>query len=367
LIEAATDRHLWADNFDREMRDILALHSDVARAIAREIKIAVTPEETRHLASARPVNPEAYQLYLKGRYFFWERWPQGLEKAVEYFEQAIEIAPTYAPAYAGLALCYSSLGYFQPPQEVSPKAKAAAMKALEMDETLAEAYTALGKVRQNVDWDWPGAERAFRRAVELNQSSAEAHAGYSGYLVRVGRFDEAIAESKRALELDPVSLGTNLAHAWVSMKARRYDEAIAQYKKTLELDPDYGLARTQLAWSYAFKGMYAEALAEYKKLGEPSASATLGYVLAVSGRRSQALKVLENVRRLSAEQYIGPFRMAILYAGLGDKDLALESLEKAYEQRSAGMHLLKIEPWFNGLRDDPRFQSLLRRMNFPSR
>jgi len=365
LIGATPERHLWAETFDRDLGDVLALHSEVAQAIARKIEIAVTPQEQTHLASARPVNPEAYEAYLKGRHY-WSLWPEGQDLAIEYFQEATEKDPKYAPAYAGLALCYAPLGHFQPPKEVFPKVRAAALRALELDETLAEAHTAIGVVKLWFDWDWEGAERAWRRALELNPNSVEALALSSDHLIWTrGQFEEGLAQARRARDLDPLNRGVNHMLAYAYLRTRRYDEAIAQFRRMLELDPNFWAAWHHLAWIYTFKGMNAEALAEYKKLGEPLDISHLGFLYAKMGWRDDARRVADNLIRISTQEYVSPYFIAIVYAGLGDKDQAFAWLEKAYQDRSTLMAQLKVEAFFDPLRSDPRFQDLLRRMNFP--
>ncbi len=365
LIQANPERHLWAESYERNLRDVIVLQREVAQAIVGEIRVTVTPQEQAQLTTARPVNPEAYESYLRGRYYL-DRWPDQLDKAVESFQHATEKDPNYAPAFAGLALCYSSMGYFDSPREVFPKAKAAAIKALEIDESQPDAHAALGFAKLNFDWDWPGAEREFRRAIELNPNNTDARHHYASYLGAMRRFDEAIVEAKRAVSLDPLSLRMNLRLGWVYMIAHRYDEAIDEYKKTLELDPNYFQARLYLAWSYTLKGKYPEAYAEYKTMGDYGSSNNfVGFLYAVSGRRSDALRVIERMRRLSAQQYVDPYNMAIPYAGLGDRDNAMRLLTKAYQERSAEMPQVNVEPFFDNLRSDPRFQDLERRLNFP--
>ncbi len=367
LVQVKPERHLWSESYERDLRDVIALQREVSQAIVGEINGKISSAERASLAKARPVNPEAYDAYLHGRYH-WQRWPEGLEKSVEYFQKAIEKDPGCAQAYAGLALCYTSMGYFEAPKEAFPKARAAALKALELDETLSDAHAALGYVKLNSDWDWAGAEREFRRALELDPSSTDAHDRYATYLVTMGRFDQGISEAKQALAHDPLSRYTNMHLGWVQMMARRHDAAIDQYKKTLELDPNYEWVRVLLAWSYTLKGMYPEAFAEYKTMGEYGNNNNVaGFLYAVSGRRSEALRVVERIRRLSEQTYVDPYMMAVPYAGLGDRDNAMRLLSKAYEERSAEMPQLKIEPFFDNLRSDPRFQELVRRMNFPDR
>jgi TolB-like protein/DNA-binding winged helix-turn-helix (wHTH) protein/tetratricopeptide (TPR) repeat protein len=365
LVHANPERHLWSESYERNLSDVIVLQREVVQAIVVEIKGKVTVAERASFASARPVNPEAYEAYLRGRYYF-DRWPEQLDKAVESFQRAIGKDPQYAPAFAGLALCYSSMGYVDSPGEVFPKAKAAAARALEIDESQPEAHAALGFTRLNFDWDWPGAEREFGRAIELDPNNADVRHDYASYLGAMSRFDEAIVEAKRAVSLDPLSLRMNLRLGWAYMIARSYDEAIDQYKKTLELDPNFFQARLYLAWSYTFKGLYPEAFAEYEKMGDyGSRNNFVGFLNAVSGRRSEALKVIERIKLRSAQTYVDPYNMAIPYAGLGDRDNAMRLLAKAYEERSAEMPQVKVEPFFDNLHSDPRFQDLVRRMNFP--
>jgi TolB-like protein/DNA-binding winged helix-turn-helix (wHTH) protein len=364
LVQASPERHLWSESYERNLRDVIALQREVSQAIVGEIRAKVQSADGLPLAKARPVNPEAYEAYLRGRYH-WYRWPEGLNKSAEYFRKAIEKDPGYAPAYAGLSLCYGSMGFFKPPKEAFPEARAAALKALELDEMLSEGHAALGYVRLNFDWDWAGAEREFRRALELGPSSTDAHDRYATYLIAVGRFDQGISEAKQALALDPPSRYTNVHLGWIYMMARRYDDAIDRCKKTLELDPNQEFARTTLRWSYTLKGMYPEAFAEYERPGGPITDGPMGYLYAVMGKRGEALKMIESMKSLSTKGYVDPYDMALPYAGLGDKDQAMKWLTKAFDERSAEMPQLKVEPFFDGLRSDPRFHDLVRRMNFP--
>jgi TolB-like protein/Tfp pilus assembly protein PilF len=365
LIQARPERHLWSESYERNLREVIGLQGEVSQAIVGEIRGKVESANEVSMAKAHPVNPEAYEAYLRGRYH-WHRWPEGLDKSVEYFQKAAEKDPGYAPAYAGLALCYTSMGYFEPPKETFPKARAAALKALELDETLSDAHAALGYVKLNSDWDWAGAEHEFRRALELDPNSTDAHDRYATYLVTMGRLDQGISEAKQALALDPLSRYMNMHLGWVQMMARRYDAAIDQFKKALELDPNYEWVRVLLAWSYTLNGQYPEAFAEYKTMGEYGKNNNAaGFLYAVSGRRNEALRVIERMRRLSEQTYVDPYMMAVPYAGLGDRDNAIRLLTKAYEEHSAEMPQLKAEPFFDPLRSDPRFQELVRRMNYP--
>jgi tetratricopeptide (TPR) repeat protein len=347
------------------------VQDDVARAIANEIKIKLTPQEQVRLGSTRPVNPEAYEAYLKGRYHWSKRTPQGIKTAIEYFQRAIERDKTYALAYAALADCYHVPANPLPPKEKMPKARAAAMKALELDNTLAEAHTSLARVQYVYDWDWSGAEKEFKRAIELNPHYAPAHEWYGGYLVATGRIQEAIAERRRALELDPLSLPVNFELALAFYQARNYDQAIDQFRKTLELDPNFPPVHNYLPAAYEQKGMYEEAIARFQKAiavgtDQPAfAIAGLGHVLAVSGRKAEAQRMRAELQRLSEQSYIPADDFALIYVGLGNRDKAFAWLNRAYEEHSFGLAFLKVEPRFDPLRSDARFQDLLRRMGLP--
>jgi len=300
------------------------------------------------------------------------RTEEGLKKGIEYFQQAIEKDPGCALAYAGLADSYSVLGFwnFMAPKEAYPRERAAAFKALEMDETLAEAHTSLGDARFKYDWDWVGAEKEYKRAIELNPSYATAHHWYAGYLSAMGRHNEAIAEAKRAQELDPLSLMINATGGLVFFYARRYDEAIAQCRSTLELNSGFYPAHLFLGWAYEQEKLYADAISEYQKVialeqGNPALAAHLARGYAAAGKRTEALNIISHLEELSKRRYVSPYAIAQTYAALGDPDQAFAWLEKAYEDRSNALQLLKVDPRVDRLRSDPRFQDLLRRMNFP--
>jgi serine/threonine-protein kinase len=372
LIEAATDQHLWTESYEREMTSILALQSEVARAIARKIEVAVSPEEEVRLANARSVAPEVHEAYLKGRYHWNQRTEDGMKRALEYFQQAINDDPEYAPAYVGLADSFNMIALYSyaPPIEVYPKAKAAALKALEIDDTIAEAHTSLAWA-QTFEWDWLAAEGEFQRAIELNPSYAFGHQWYAGgYLAAAGRLDEAIAEFKRARELDPLSLIIGAAGGWVFYLDRQYDQAVEQFQKTLELDPNFWLTNWWLGPVYEQQGLFEEAIAAFRQAvansgGSPITMASLGHAYAMAGRRDEAMKILGELNRLSKQRYVSSYRVAEIYVGLGDNDLALEWLQKAFEEHARFLVYLKVEPRLDPLRPDPRFQDLVRRMNFP--
>jgi len=370
LIQAEQERHLWAESYERDLRDILALQSEVARAIASEIKAKVTPQEQTRLARARPVNPEAYQALLKATYF-WRKFPEEeYKKSLGYIQQAIALDRTYAPAHAALAHYYLTEGglSLRPVKEAAPLARAAALKALELDETLARAHHEMGAIKYQFDWDWAGAEPELKRAVMLSPNSSDSHNGYGMFLTFMGRTGEGVRELQTALELDPLVMARNGNLGWGLMYARRYDESIAQFKKTLELAPDVGYTNMHLAWNYALKRTYPEALAACRRAVSlmPYDQVVIGgcgMVYALAGRRQDALALLDRLKKRPG--CLDAYNVALLYDGLGDNGRTMEWLERAYRERSPQLFGLKIEIWSDNLRSDPRFQDLLRRMNFP--
>ena len=373
LIRAADDRHLWAESYDRELRDILVLQGAVAEDIASEIKGRLTPQEKAGLTNRRPAKPEAYLAYVRGRYFWNRRNEDSLKTAIGYFEQALKEDPAYASAYSGLADSYFYRGYAfgrLAPGEAMPKAKAAASKALDLDESLADAHTSLALVRLFYDWDWPGAEREFRRAIQLDPGYATAHHGYSVFLAAMHRNDESVAEAKRALEVDPLSLPVNNVVGLMLSVAGRYDEAIQQYRKALELDPNFAMAHGNLATAYEAKGMEEQAIEEYLKAGalsgeSPARVQERRRAYEQGGRRGFARKQLE----LATAEWKGwhwtATNIAQLHAYLGQGDEAMRWLEKAYEARSGSLVWIDMGDGWKEIRSDPRFQALLRRIGFP--
>ncbi len=370
LLHAPSDRHLWAETYERNLGDSLTLEGELARAIANEIRVKVTPQEHARLASGRPVNPEAYRLYLVGRYHFKRRTPAAFEKSVQLLQQALEKDPNCALAYAGLAESYGIMPFYRAAlsKVVFPKAKAAARKALELDSSLAQAHAALGFVLLYWDWDWPAAESELKHAIELKPNYVVAHHWYAEYLNAIGRQEEAIAEIERAQELDPLSPLIYTIGGQIFYRARHYDRAIVECRKALEFDPNYGLAHHTLSWCYTQKRMYAEAVRELEeaaRLYGTDLAQHIGSVYALAGRRGEALKPLERVRERSKRGEISPVYSAQFYIGLGEKQKALDLLEKGFEERDGEIVFLKSLPWLDPLRSDPRFQDLLRRMNFP--
>jgi TolB-like protein/DNA-binding winged helix-turn-helix (wHTH) protein/Flp pilus assembly protein TadD len=369
LIDARTDRHLWAESYERDLQDVLALQAEVARAIAAEIQIKANIRETRRPVSAGTVNPEAHEAYLKGRYFWNKRSAEGVRKSIEYFEQATRLDPNYAVAYAGLAQSYVVLNghRFLPPAEAFPRVRAAALKALELDEGIAEAHTSLGSLKWEYEWDKSGAEKEFRRAIELNPSNATAHQWYAEQLAAVRRGDEALAEIKRAQELDPLSLPISMVAGWILYLGRQNDQAIDQYHRTLEMDSNFAIAHAYLGRAYARKGRFEQAIMECQtatRLSEnhPFYLAWLGYAYAKAGNRKEALRILNELEVISRHKYVAAHDIAAVHVGLGKQSKALAWLEKAYEERSYTVLQLDVEPEFDSLRPDPRFQDLLHRV-----
>jgi len=375
LVVAAADRHLWAEAYDRDLRDVLILQDEVARTIAKEIQVKLTPEEHTRLSSGRPVDPYAYQLYIKGRYFWVKRTEESFNRAIAYFQQAIERDPSYAAAYSGLADCYSSLGFSfdvgsQRPMDVQPKAKSAALTAIALDDSLAEAHTSLAYVKLNYEWDWPAAEAEFRRSLELNPGYAHGHHWYAHLLLSSGRVNEALAESQRALELDQLSPIMNLHLGWHYLYSRQYDLALDQLAKTVELEPNYGLTYWYLGLVYEQKGMYVEAL---KEMGSAkdflksnlTVDADMGRVYALSGRRSEADKAIARLKKESSRRYVNPYQIGLIYVGLGQNDQAFEWLDKAVGERSDMLVYLKTDSRLNPIRSDSRFPEIEQRVGIP--
>jgi tetratricopeptide (TPR) repeat protein len=344
----------------------------VDSAIAEQIRVQLTPQEQAVLKKANVVNPEAYESYLKGRYFWNKRTADGLKVALAYFNQAIEEDPKYAQAYSGLADTYALLGDWQyavmPPKEALPKAKAAAIKALELDSAQGEAHNSLAFVLDGFEWDLDSGGKEFRRAIELNPGYATAHHWYAWHLSLLGRYDEAIAEMRKAEDLDPLSLIINADLAELLVLAHSYDESIRQSRKTIEMDANFALAHNQLAQAYLGKHMYDEAVAELRKAvqlseGSPTCITNLARAYAASGKKNEALKLLSDLKKRSNPSHSNSSEIAMIYASLGDADQAMNWLEKGYEDRFNPGVLLR--PGFDPLRSDSRFQDLVRRIGLP--
>lgn len=370
LIRVRDGATLWANHFDERFTDIFALQDSISQQMTCDLVTRLCGEtEARVFKSEERVNIAAYDAYLKGRYFWNKRTRDGYAKAIEYFKQAIESDPTYARAYAGLGDAYGFLGGNDPQTQAATiaKARAATRRALELDESLSEAHASLGLIAMNSDWDWAEADREFRRAIELNHHNATAHQWYGEFLAYMGRFDEAIAESKRAQELDPLSLIISTDLALVYQLARRDDEAIAQYRRTLEMDSGFAEAHALLGMTYASRGFHQEAESEFHEIKDlennPLYLSFLGYALGVAGKKEEAEIVLKQLQNLSKRTYVSPYWMTLVYAGLGDKDETFKWFEKDLaEHASGGAVSLKVNPIYDGLRSDPRFADLLRRV-----
>ena len=375
LIHAATDQHLWAEAYERDLRDVLVLQDEVARNIAQQVRVKLTPEENIRLSSGRPVDPEAYQLYVKGRYFWAKRNQESFNRAISYFREAIDRDPSYAAPYSGLADCYVLFGSSfdvggHPPSEVQPKAKAAALKALELDSSLADAHNSLAYVKLNYDWDWSGAEAEFKRSLELNPGYAHGHHWYAHLLFSSGRRDEALAESTRSLELDPLSPILVVHLGWHYLYTRQHDRALDQLAKALELEPSYALAHWYRGLAYEEKKMYPEALRELTKTkdllpGNLAVQSDIGHVYAVSGNKSEAEKTIARLKQESTRTYVNLYELALIYIGLGQNDQAFDWLEKAYRERSDQLIYLKVDPRLDPIRSDSRFADLVRRVGIP--
>jgi TolB-like protein/DNA-binding winged helix-turn-helix (wHTH) protein/Tfp pilus assembly protein PilF len=375
LVQVSTDQHLWADTYESPIGDVLALQNRVSSAIVDEIRINLTKEDKERLAQKPSVSAEAYEDYLRGRYYWNKRSGEGFEKAIGYFEEATRKDPQYALAYAGLADCYGIIGatiYGRwPASEAAPKAKAAAIRALEIDPSLAVAETSLATAKFNYDWDWAGAAEGFKKAIQLDPSYSTAYQRYSLYLSAMGKFDDSFEQIKKARELEPLSISINASLGWRLYLAREYDRAIAQLRDTLEMDPASEWAHLNLGQAYEQKGQFGPAIEELQKSLELSHSSpltvsALAHAEALSGNHAAANKLLAQLEALSKKQYVSPYYVAIVYLGLGKNDMAMDWLEKAFTDRSNGLVFLKVEPELDPLRSNPRFIALQNRLNFPN-
>jgi serine/threonine-protein kinase len=368
LIHVEDGFHLWSERFDRKMEDIFAIQDEIARAIVKMLEVKLVGER-KALVRRYTDNLDAYTSYLQGRYYWNKRTEEGLEKGLSFFEQAIAKDPEYALAYAGLADSYNLLGFYgvEPPRQVYPRAEAAAGEALRMDETMAEAYASLGFARMFYDWDWPRAEEAFLRAIELNPDCSTAHHWYAEYMVLVGRGQDAAAQSRKALESDPLSLIINTLLGWVPHYERRYDEAVAQHYRTLEMDPGFVPAHFFLGLAFVQKSMFEEALAEFRRAASLFGKATLfyvvqGYAHAMAGDREEAAGILDRLSRSADGRYIHPYYTAAVHAALRDEAQTFEWLGRASEERDTWMAFLGVDPIWDPIRSDERFARLVRRV-----
>ncbi|MGE5692450.1 MAG: protein kinase domain-containing protein, partial [Candidatus Zixiibacteriota bacterium] len=374
LVDALQDAHLWAETFRGTVEDLFDIQEKVAQEIASHLRLHLTPMENKELKKRYTENAEAYQFYLQGRFQWNKRTVEGFDKAIELFSKALQIDPRFAPAYAGLADSYALLGetslYARHPQDVYPKAREAVARALELDDNLAEAHTSMGYLKMN-DYDWTGAEEEFKKAIELNPNYATTYHWYSGLLSATGRNEEAVATMEKARNLDPISLPIQTDLGLSYYFARQYDRAIEQYKRALDLDPNFTRAYISLSSALALSGRYEEALAEVQKAivrtGDRSRVAYLGRVYARMGERKKAMEAIEEVKGIAKNRIVSPHSIALVYAALGEKDLAFEWLNKSLGEGYVELYTLKVDPWLDSLRNDPRFEDLLQKARLKAR
>jgi TolB-like protein/Flp pilus assembly protein TadD len=368
LIQVADQSHVWAEEYDRDLGDIIGIQGEVAGAIAREIRLTLAPEQHAQLARARPVNPEAYEDYLKGRFFWNKRTVEGYDRAIGLFAQAIALDPGYAPAHAGLADSYALLGSAPnsvlPRREAMARARESAARALSLDESLPDAHTSLGFVKMHYDWDFAGGEKEFRRANELDPGYATAHHWYAYDLVALGRLEDAVAEVRRAQQADPLSVIISRDVGEILMFEGRYDEAIAQCRRTLDMEPGFPLAHEVLAWSYHNQGKEKEFLEELDK-SRGSSEAVPGLLYALTGRRAEARRVLDHLLKSEPKAYGLDTAVLQLSVWVGEKDRAFAWLDRLFEERNGGLIVMRVEPLWEPIRSDPRFEALARRVGLP--
>jgi TolB-like protein/DNA-binding winged helix-turn-helix (wHTH) protein/Tfp pilus assembly protein PilF len=373
LIRAATDEHIWAEQYQREYGSLLEVEEEVSRSIAKQIEVNLTPEDRARLVPTRPVDPEAHENYLKGRYYFNQRTEGALNKSIASFQQAIARDSGYALAYSGLADAYAMLGFRGgfPSKDALSRAKTAALKAIELDHTLAEPHASLAFIAETHEWDWARAEREYKQALELKPGDARTHNWYAGYLTYVGRFDDGISEAKRARDLDPLSLPINNALAGRLLAGGRYDEALQQVQETLELDAHFAPAHQTLGWVYLHSGKQEEAIREFQNALQLSGTEDtdlqldLGFAYAVTGKQNEARRILAKLEKLHERGVVPSGSVAILHGALGESNEAFAWLEKAYEERDPQLTYIKAGRRFEPLRKDPRFQQIVHRVGLP--
>jgi TolB-like protein/Tfp pilus assembly protein PilF len=372
LIQASTDQHLWAESYERDFRDILSLQSDIARQVANQVRIILTPEEEARLGHARKVNPEAHEWYLKARYCWNKRTEESVKKALSYFHRAIDSDPSYAQAYSGLADSYNILGYYNtlPATEAFPKGKAAAVKALELDNSLAEPHAALGVVKRDFEWDWSGAEEAFQRALEFNPGYVEAIHWRATLFSMLGRHEDALREKTKALAMDPLSVVVRTDLGRMFYFSRDYERALEHYRAALDMDPNFVTAHLWLAHVYEQRGLFEKAIPAVEIGARLSSDSTfalskLAHAYAIAGKHDQARSVLAKLQAVAAEKYVSPYDIAMVHVGLREKDEAFTWLQKAFEHRSLWLGYLNVEPQLDPLRSDQRFPHLVRSVGLP--
>ena len=373
LVDAKDNSHLWGERYKRQLADALAVQNEIAHQIVEKLRLPISDTQMKRMATRQTANPEAYQLYLKGRYFAAQFTPEGLDKGMNYFRQAIALDPGYALAYDGMSYYYTLIEDLSvAPAEVMPKSEAAARKAIELDDSLVQPHVEQAYNYTSYDYDWPAAEREFQRAFSINPNYAPAHEFYSQYLISQGRIDQAIQEAQRAVELDPLSPEIHSFLDWTLYFARRYDQSMADLHTTLEIDPNYPFALYVLGEVYAQQGRFDDAIAAERKSVQNFGDAGSSYMQAeiardhaLAGRRSEAIQAVRDLLGRSQSIHVAPYGIATVYAALGDKDQAIAQLEQAWAQRSQFLDFLKVDPAFDGVRSDPRFQNLVARMKLP--
>src|SRR5713226_3354387 len=370
LIRVSDETHLWAETFDRHPSDILTLQDEIARRVAQSLEHRLISSPKADWVHPRTASMDAYQDYLKGRFYWNKRTEEGFRNAISYFEQAIAKDPNYAQAYAGIADSYVLLGYYSslPPQDAYPRAKAAARKALELNPMLGDAHSSLAGALQDFDWTWNEVEQEHKRAIELSPGYATAHQWYGNYLNMMGRFDEAQAQIRQARDLDPLSLIINCNVAWAYHLARNDDRALEEFRKIKEMDPNFYWTHLGLGRVYVAKKMYPDAISAFERATELSGGNTmvlseLGHAYAVAGRQRDANRILAKLKELSRQRYISAYDMGLVYVGLGQKEAAMDWLEKAYREHCRSLQFSRVEPRLDPLRNDARFQELLKRLN----
>ena len=369
LVNAADGSHMWGEQYNRQMSDIFAIEEEISKEISEKLRLKLSGAQRKQLQKRYTDNTEAYQLYLRGRFYWNKRTEEGLKKGIDYFRQAIETDPKYALAHAGLADSFNVLASYSAvaPKDAFPKSKTAALRALEIDDKLAEAQASLAFVHFGYDWDWAAAEAGFKRSIELNSGYALGYLWYALLLAALERFDEAFEHLKRAQSLDPLSLPISTNFGWTFHLARRYGEAIDQFQKTIEMEPGFGLARRRIAQSYAQLGRFREAEEEFAKAAVWSGEdaeliAGRGHLYAISGQREKALESLRQLDEFARTRYVPAYLIARVYIGLGQNDLVFQYLDKAYEERYGYLAYLKADPIFDELRSDPRYWALVEKV-----
>ncbi|HYL16795.1 MAG TPA: tetratricopeptide repeat protein [Terriglobales bacterium] len=372
LVDASDNHHLWGEQYNRNLSEILGVQADISKEISRKLRPGLTGEEKTRLAKLSTENTEAYELYLKGQYYWNRRTAQTLRRAADYFQQAVDRAPGFALAWAGLADSYALYSFYSAgaPREAVPRAKEAAMLALRIDDEIALAHVALAWVKMDYDWDWSGAEREFKRALELSPNDGTVHHRYGSSLLTTGRLDDYLAETKRARELEPTSLIINSLVGRAFYYGRQYDPAINELRKTLDMDPNFVSALWYIGLAYEQKSMYPEAITAWQNAarlsgGDPVILGSLGHAYAASGRRSDALHTLAELKEMAKQRYVAPFDVAVVYVGLRDKDQTFKWLQKALEDHSHWVIWLKCDPRFDSIRSDPRYAQVMRYMGLP--